>query len=66
MTKFWMLRVEGGGSPTTCYHSDQTARLRAEQLAKQTRKPVVLLESVAVVEPDLPAPESTTVHWSPV
>ena len=66
MQKFWMLKVEGGGTPTAVHHSDQTARLRAEALAKQTRCRVFLLESVAVVEPDLPAPEATTVHWSPV
>ena len=60
---FWALKVEGGGFPTVAFMSLDSARKRAEQLARQTRSRVFLLEAREVVVPNLPAPDQTEVQW---
>jgi hypothetical protein len=65
-TRFWMLKAQGGGSPTAVHTNLETARQRAETLARQLQVPIYLLEAVEVVVPDLPPEAELPVRWGPV
>ena len=57
--KFWMLKGSLG-APAVLFHDINCARVRAEQIAVESGRPVYLLEVIEVFTPrPLPAPEVT-------
>lgn len=61
---FYALKVEGGGFPTQAFVSLDSARIRAEQLARHTRSRVFLLAVQEIAIPVLPPIEETVVTWA--
>lgn len=57
MSKYWMLKVENGGSPHTIYIDYNCALRRAMDLARGTKCRVGILELTQWVEPILPKEE---------
>jgi hypothetical protein len=47
---FWMLAVEGAGSPTVRHYTEEDAVTEAERLARHTRHKVFMLRSVGIFE----------------
>jgi hypothetical protein len=59
MGRFWMVFVEGGGSPTHRHATRQQAEAEAERLAEKTGRRAFVLAAVSCCE-------VTRVRWSPV
>lgn len=60
---FWMVYVEGGGTPTQPIPQRTSAVARCETLARSTHRRVFLLEATDFVAPENPEPVDTPVLW---
>lgn len=56
MQKFYMLKVENGGSPNAVHATLESAKKRATDLARDTGSRVAILGVEFVVTPHMPEP----------
>ena len=66
MQKFYMLKVENGGTPNAVHTTFASATGRATDLARGTGSRVAILGVEFVVTPHMPAPHEIEVTIEPV
>ncbi len=60
-TSYYMCRVRGRGSPTKSHLTLAEAKTEAERLCKNEKKPVWVLQAIAVVRP-----QDAPVDWADI
>jgi hypothetical protein len=66
MQKYYMLKVENGGSSNAVHTTLESAKKRATDLARGTGNRVAILGVEFVVTPDMPLPENIAIRIEPV